>query len=560
MENRKIELIRKEYMTEEVLDFSDLSAEDTRLLNGIAEKMRYSYSEWVDDFTRNHSDFKYIWAIPLVSREISNDSLFMDLCVLELARNILKTRSIKLIIVDSEYQAKAIRQVLNQEVVVIFKRRTSAKSGWQSFIDTKLFIRRERMISKVKTISKNYSEPFSLVITPTLSSQFNGNIYIDRYFTGLTDYSDEVVGFFPSLIENTNIDAREFALKPLECMNYDFLCGYLYLQKSDYNEIKIYQQYCKNLVREEYMFNEMDISILVKESLLRGITNVPAFKGILFYQILKCLREKNAKIKNFIIWYEGRPSDLMCAAAIREIYPEAGCVAYEGKAFDAMELSLHISKYQYESGKAPKKVAIPGEAFASASRQFCKDVDLIYVPVLRDEYVLKKSSVGDGDTKRVLVVLTGDLRVNRIILEWLRDYVDESGKKVEIHIKNHPIYGEYTLGDYGVEEFKCVAKFVDGKLEDHFDGKSLVITSSTSSTMQILYNGLPVIILCASGDLKCPRLPSEGLEDLYRVVYDRKEYFDAIELFLDGYTFDNSVLDGMMTEKNRENVARLFQS
>lgn len=555
----RINSVVSKYSSDEVLDFANMSAKHTRILNQIADRVKYDYTKFVDDFTKANSDCRYIWALPLVSRDIGNDNLFLNICRFELVKSLVDKENIRLIVTESSYQSQAIKGIVLPKIKVISRKSHLIKNRWEITRDTNTFIKREKILRSVSEPNDDFSESFNMIISHALSSQFVGNVYEDRYFNELCDLSDERIRFFPSLIHNTDIQLDEFARLPLTCANTDFLCGYLYLKDDDFNALKVYQKFCNALLKKRYYFNDDDISSLVYESLVIGITSTAAFKGILFYKILQHLKDKGAKIKNFIIWYEGRPSDVMCASAIREIYPESGCVGYEGKALDDMYLGLYISDYQYSSGNAPKRIAVPSEIYLKNSQQFCQNIDVVYVPVLRVDYIWRPHSVVVGSVKTILVLLTGFVDVNRTIIEWLDEYLLGADEDYQIVIKNHPVFAGWGLEDYNVDSVHFNYSFVDGDLNDHLIGKSLVITSTTSSSMQVVYSGVPLIILSPPRELRSTMLPADGFNDLFSVVYEKEEYFEAIDTFLNDCEMDNSRVAGMMTEKTRETVARLFE-
>lgn len=548
-----------------ILDYANFSPEHTRKLNEMAKRIRMPYTEFVDICCKRYGKNYLFWATPLASRNIYNDSdTFLSVCRVLLTIELLKEENYDEIITIYQSEKKILLSIVDRDISIsshedgISLSKTNGMiRRWLSFFhfgkQEVLFRCCTRYKSKKRSIIAH-----SLLFIPTLSSYFNGNEFIDRYFTGIIEYQDICV--LPDCLLNTNISTRDFLYRIDNCTNYRFLNPYWFFRISDLFDIIKYWLYVNKVMHDSFVYEGMDFSPIFRRCLNEGKTNNTSFKGLQIRKILKRMSMEKITVKNFVAWYEGRPNDVMAVSAFRQFFPSANCVGYEGQPIPECNPSQAISKYQYLSSHSPKKMAIPGEKYESLAHQFCQDIPLIYVPILRAQYALQmQKKTSDKSKKTILVLLPYYYDGAKSLLEGINAFMSSQTVDCLIMIKNHPVMDGYTAKDYGIDQLVFSPEYVHGTLLECLEGVDLVVTSLTSSTLEVVFRGIPVVIICPQGNLVYSALPME-LENLYcHMVYGISELTDALHECLQRATADPVLLKDVLVPKSRETIIQMFQ-
>ena len=326
----------------------------------------------------------------------------------------------------------------------------------------------------------------------------------------------------------------------------------------DVLEILKYWRYINKIKNDSFSYKNLDISPIVKQSLERGKNCSPSFDALVLRKTLQRLAIKRPDIGSFVQWYEGKPFDVVVSTTIRECFPGAMCVGYEGYPLPENNLGGFISEYQYRSGHAPTHMAIPSREYEQDAHQFCKDVQLLYVPIIRNEYVLRSKEQSQNTQKTILVLLAYTTEFSVELLRGVREYIRGKEDSYHVLIKNHPTNDGFTLKNYGLAEDFDV-RYVKGKLTDCLQDVDVVVTTMTSGTLEVLYAGIPLVILYLRGQLGYTAIPKSVRNKLCSVVYSREEICVALSETLAKNSPDNSILEGLLVPNTRENVLAMFR-
>ena len=145
------------------------------------------------------------------------------------------------------------------------------------------------------------------------------------------------------------------------------------------------------------------------------------------------------------------------------------------------------------------------------------------------------------------------------MLRDILSYARNTQKPCKVLLKNHPVNSTATPVSYGIMSDDCKLEFVTGKLEDCVDESDVVISSVSTSTLEVLFAGIPLIIMYPRGRLGYTALPPKVHDGMYSVVYGERELSDALDYWLTTPSPDNSVLKDLLVEKNAETVGRMFR-
>lgn len=553
------------------LDLTQLDAKYTRKLNEIAANCKKEYTEFVDKYSRRYGSNHLWWALPFSSRNIYLDETFQNICYLDLCQWVIHNGEIDRIIVAN----KALRDTL----LINYKQELASKGitlechakGFRLYAITIGMLRSLKTEFKEFCQIRKYGgrkkygmkDAITLIDTPVLSSSFESGRYKDRYFSGIQKYTEHNIYFLPSLMRNTSTSWMEFMKCVRISTDYKFLLKHDFLKLSDFFEVLRYFLFCVQLSLRRYKYRDIDVTPLIKESLLRGCACAPSLKGVLNYQFIKRLSKSEIKIECLISWYEGRPSEIMMQKAFRKYYPKVKCVGYIGFPYFELSLGEYISKEQYKQKAAPLKMTVPGAIYEKQARQFCKELSLIRVPILRNSYVYahKDVNVTVGSNKKILVVLPYFKEAAADILHILNKYIKlHSEADYHISVKNHPAFKGKTA-DYYLNENLCFSpQYVEGDLVECVQGIDCALLSCSTASLEILSQGVFLVNLCPRGKLRSTAIPDEIDEKLYKIVYNEEELFEALDFGMGEGRGFTATLD--MTEIlepiNEETINRMW--
>lgn len=553
------------------LDLTHLDAGYTRKLNGIAMLHKKRYTEFVDSYSKEYGGCYMWWALPFSSRNLYLDNTFQDMCFLHLCGQIIsEDKELKRIVVGDKALYETIlinyrHKLANGKIEVEC---TGDRLHFFAVIKNffwafkKLIVNFLRVWWYTKGEKYDIKEKMSLIEISALSSNFVDGEYRDRYFSGLQDYVKRNIYYIPSLGENSSIGWKKYIFYIRNSRKYRFILKEKFLSIFDFFFLLKYFVYCTRMSLKKYKYDEMDVTPLLRNSLLKGSYCVPSLKGILNYRFMKHFKECGYRVDNLISWYEGRPSDVMLHKAFRECYKGVNCVGYEGYPLSEFTLSQYMSCEQIKQKSGPVKVAIPGVIFKKGATQFCETVEYIYVPILRNKYELIASNrKTDRKKKRLLVILPYFIEYAAIMLKILNQYMQLNPDSFQIIIKNHPVNDTMRVEDYSKEKYGFEPAYIKDELQACLCDIDVAYTAYSTSTLEVVCQNVFLINLCPPGKLRNTGAPDGIGEKYYKVVYDELEVFEALDMALQMESKNKNGMDftELLEPVNKETVNRMWE-
>lgn len=524
------------------LDLTHLDASYTRKLNEIAMCHKKKYTEFVDKYSKKYGKCYLWWALPFSSRNIYLDRTFQNICYLNLCGRIIRDdKELRHIVVSDRAIYKTILvnygcELSDRKIVI-----ECVEHGLHIGGVVKRFFRGFRKLISIFLRVRWYSrhekydirDSLSLLDISVLSSDFSNGKYQDRYFSNIQDYVKKNIYYLASLEANPSISWKEYINYIRNSRKYRFILKEKFLNIFDYFFLIKYFAYSFQLSFKKYKYDNLDVTPLVRDSLLKGSFCMPALKGILNYRFIKHFKRKNFKVDNLISWYEGRPSDVMLHKAFREYYEGVNCVGYEGYPLSEFALSQYLSSEQLRQKSAPLKIGIPGTGYEKMAKQFSNKVECINVPILRNRYESsnKEKRLSNGKV-RLLVVLPYFIDCAGIMLRILNRYMQTKQDDFQIIIKNHPINGTMKIEDYIKEKFNFTPTYVTGELRSCLYDIDVAYTSYSTASLEVISQGVFLINLCPQGKLRDTGIPDKIDERYYKMVYDDLEVFETLDMVL----------------------------
>lgn len=552
------------------LDLTNLDAKYTKKLNEIATDLKGEYTEFVDVYSRKYGSHHLWWALPFSSRNIYLDETFQNICYLHLCLWAIDNGEIDCIILGSKTLWEVLLINYKQELrrkKIALEYRGRGIGLWGAITGTiRIFEKQCKEFIQIKKCGRrekyNIEETITLIDTPVLSSSFTTGKYEDRYFNDIQRLTRHNIFFLPSLMRNSSVSWKEYIDNVRKSTDYRFILKQDFLKLSDLFYIWEYFFFCFFLSFRRYEYWDIDVTPLIKDSLLKGCTCVPSLKGILNYQFIKRLSKSDIKVECLISWYEGRPSEIMMQKAFRKYYPNENCVGYIGFPYFELSLGEYISEEQYKWKAAPLKMTVPGAIYEKQARQFCEKVNLVRVPILRNSYACTHKDNDDvAPEKKILIILPYFEKAAANILHIVNKYIKCHPEfNYQVIIKNHPTNQGKTADYYLNEKLYFSPQYMEGGLIECLQNVECALLSYSTASLEVLSQGVFLVNLCPRGKLRSTAIPEDIDEKLYRIVYNEEETFAALDFIMKegkGLTSTLDVTD-LLEPVNEETVNRMW--
>lgn len=549
------------------IDFENLTFEQTEELNKKARSLLVEYTEFIDFYSRKYGREKYWWCLPVVSRNLFHSKVFNQLCrILLVIDCVEKDSSIHKIRVLTEEEKKCLESYFKNigSSIKVYCRhksewpfKTIVKSIYIFGIKFIEYISAKKVLRE-KAVPKD--RPINLIKMSVLSSCVGEGIYTDRYFNDIHELYGGELYFLPEKCLNDNKGIAIYTKKLQNVKNYNFILGEQFLKFSDYFQILPYGIYCLKNAARNFWFRKLDITPLVCRSMLEGLCSSNSFEGILDDKILYRMKKSGINIRNFIIWYEGRPADVYDVKCYKRHYPKGNCVAYEGFPLDELDMSLVPSKEMITQGIAADIYAVPGQSYIKMAEKYDSKANYMAVPILRNEYEVRKHVISKKP-KKILFVLSYSREGVVSQIKYANIIAKKYDDNVKIILKNHPVNINDRVEEFLHDKVYFKPEYVTGALGEcleHVD--AAVIYGGSASPLEVLYASVKLIIMMPVGEIAIMYVPQELGGEMYSVVYNEKQFIESISEILDmeGEQY-NEFMEGFLESKTREGVRKMFR-
>ena len=527
------------------IDLTAMTPEMTRDLNRIAERYRKPYTEFIDGLSERFADAKFWWDTPLASRNTFICRNFLDICLLRLAMDIVNQGRMSEWVVHNIGMRLALKDNLGACNIRVasslqgFKAKMKEVllgSPWISseyaFYSFQRRIRKMQTWHNKKSLDAFLGRELTLVSTYRVPAEIRTGMLQDRYFSGLKGTSDEDIVFLALSVFDSEAEGKQ--LFDVLHATEDHICIEEWIEPNDFQEVRKYIWWCRNVGVPQCTFDGMDVTALVKEALRNGAADENTMYGIVKGRALcRLLEQQELHIKCLVDWYEGQPSSNAMIRRFRAKYPDVSTVACSPFPYEENLLSLFPSERQIEKKVVPEYFSVMGQAWESQIYQFSNKVKCVTVPSFRHQEVWADVIETSTERKGLLVVLSLFEDCSAQLLAALGSAINgmDSASIGPIYIKNHPVHQAHHISDYGVEESLFQGWdviYLFGDIHEALCDKKVVVLTKTTSTLEIMLSGAYVINFIPRGDLSMVSLP-EGARKKITVAYSAEELRDCLQ-------------------------------
>jgi len=199
-----------------------------------------------------------------------------------------------------------------------------------------------------------------------------------------------------------------------------------------------------------------------------------------------------------INWYENQVIDKALIAGVRDAYPGVRIIGAQMFIHIPNYLSLYPSQSEFDAGLTPDLVLQTGEEQCKAALKYAHDIPCRPAAALRYAHLYTKQCGAESMTQKdgIFVLLPNAMDEVLEILDILRDVMKKNSDGTEFLIKCHPDYNSSEIIDaFGRNQWPKEFRIWDGSLSAAFEKASLVIVSNSSSMVEALVLGIPVIFI-----------------------------------------------------------------
>jgi len=520
-----------------------IDSKHSALFNQIAIDIRTSFTDIIESISRQHAKSIDWWVSSPASRNTFASPLFSYCCCLAWLQELIRANEpVNEIITDSKALKKILENYLASQRVNarVALTRLPAKRYLKELVRpiyTVLGIPQLQLLlffiaKQTRYLRKKISsDPLTLIDTVIMP----GYVEKDRNYPGvleaLSENEKKLVWFVPlfygfrpwhyvSVVKRLRQADRNFLLKDDFLKFRDYWCLWQHL-------IRIY----KLRIKPSFFFG-LDISSLVREELTSFQNVGSSYIPLLNYYFAKRLKQAGVKLRLIVDWFENQNIDRGWNAGFRRSFPDVEIIGYQGFIVSPHYLCMYPTKEEEDKSVIPHKVAVIGRGLVQLARRFCSDLDVFVAPAFRFKHVWQKREFLPAENVYTILVALPIVISKAVYMLKLLDSGMNNDPNTRLWIKPHPATSETQIkaayGHTWPEQFR----FVSGDFKDYIEKSNLVIMSNSSSTcMETLAKGIPVIIIGSRHGLIHNPIPETITDDIWKLCYNLEEIKKAIQFY-----------------------------
>ena len=526
-----------------IIDFSHLNAEYSYLLDETSKEVVHYINNFSKEIIeKSDSSIASLFSI-ITSRHSYQNKLFLYLSYLLLIKKIVdEKRPIKEIRIPERILLKPIVAFLkskNQITKVLINETASKKQKIISYLKSLIniisifFISYRFLLNRKTDRYKNINDKGQLILIDTfiLEDSLAEQRYIDRYYTGMH-------GMLPGNIK-TNIFYVPTILSSYKKKQLDRIfdnSNENMLYKHDFLNIKDYINSFKSMIMFKlpgklFLFNEFNISEIVKTEFRRTRFSLSSFRAFLNYYFIRNLKNKKIDIKLFINWNENQVIDKALIRSIKDFYPNCYVKGYQGFITSTnFHFYLPPTKFEIENRVIPDEICVTGNALKDNIRRYTPNIKVSVAPAFR--FLNNNKFITGVAPRGILLILPIGIEESvQIVQLFCNASILIREKVIEVNVKNHPAINISKLKNELNKIFTIPFKFVDKKLPDIVNNYSVVIGSSSSALLETVSWGTPVIIIANNKGITQNPIPKSVSHEIWRLVYTPDELAESVNYY-----------------------------
>lgn len=519
-------------------------------LDSFERGLRNEFNSCIDQLSRNFMKSPEWWVSGIASRDTYGCKLYLNIVDFLFACEKIRC-STETVTVEKPLIARLIRKQFPKEKSRVVVSRSTNKKYFKQFIKT-VFTYQYVVIRFIVQLiaSRLYSDkkiklpsaPIVLVDMFLFANSFNeSGAYRDRYYGDLKKYLDKKYAenffYIPTRLDSLKSafaltkkirnSSDRFILQEDVLLLRDYIWAFLYPLRA----FKFFPKKSKPII-----IRDTDITVLFQRSWYEDILRGRSISGLLKYRIARRLREKGAKLKLVVDWFENQSIDKGFNMGIRESFPGTPVIGYQGFIVPSFFLCMNPSQAEYEAKVLPTEVAVCGPSFIEERRKRCPQLNVYSAPAFRFQQVYN-APVKLPDEKRLTILVALHLTVENAkdVLTLIAKVDWKSfSKPVQVIIKPHPCMKNYFahIKNAGIE-YGNLYKVNTGDFASALDESDIFISNTSSTCLEALAKGKAVLIVGSQrGSVTQNPIPDDVNKDFWAVVNSVNDITKELNRFL----------------------------
>lgn len=529
-----------------ILDFANLTREQNILLNQVAQEIRKPFNNFISKlYEGRENDIDWLLS-SIASRNIYLSPLFMNCCYLALVKKtiesghmsdtiVVSSKSMKKVLdkylskagyfINVEYSASLAKQIKDKAIPPL-------RWVWYYIYFFYQYLKLKNKSDKVK----KPSQAITIIDTFVLENSFKNGIYHDRYYPGLLKFLNnterQFVYYLPTFYQIKNYDR---VIGEIKKSQEQVLLKEDYLKCTDYLFALLHYKRMLRMSIGHCYFLDFEMTPILKEEIYSCSSNASTVIGILNYRFAKRLKEQGIKVRLLIDWFENQVVDRGINLGFRKYFPEAHVRGYLGGAY--LDNNPHLLSTQNEASSkvVPQQIAVMGKGAIENSLEFCQDLDVIVAPAFRYQHVWRERiHYPDPEHFTILVALPIILVDGNDILKLIANVSDKEDLAIcRFYIKPHPTNRPDRIKKYFGDSWPECFELVGGDFNDCVEESNLLISNGSSTCLETVAKGIPVIIIGSQSGLTQNPIPRNIEDDIWTLCYTEEELLQAILFYMD---------------------------
>jgi len=520
-----------------------LDGETALLYDEIASKVIKSYNDVIESCSKQHSSNIDWWVSNPASRNTLSSPIFHYFCAIAMVQELLKRKSsLKKIITDSKNLTLILKTICDesfsgdQVIVETVKQNKSIKSLFFTVYSLFVGLVRQVFIFCIVNVNRfTNNTPIDVPITIIDTFIIPQSADKDHYYPGIIDsleVNEKKSIYFVPLLYGYSIGKYLSTIRNLISSEKKYLFKEEYLKFNDYFFALAHYIRSRSIALEPVYFECVDVTPLVIEDLRNVSCFESIFVALLNYRFAKRLSDAGVHLKTVIDWFENQMVDKGWNAGFRKFYPNTTIKGYVGFFPSKYYLCAYPTPEEYKSRVIPQQIMVMGRSLIPQTKQFCSYINVCVAPSFRFKNVWQdKNALPASQYITVLAALPMMKNEALHILRIISHAKNNLDKSIRFWIKPHPTMTIADLKDtikkYAIGNFKIV----ENDFNDCIEKSDILISNASSSCMESIAKGVPVIIIPNCSGLTENTIPKTVNQALWRICHSHGELVEGILKF-----------------------------
>jgi hypothetical protein len=526
-----------------------LEREISSVFNRLSYELRGPFNDLVTQLSLPHTASLDWWVEGPASRNTFASPFFHHYCCLHLVRHIVDRGQFAFdcVVVDSRALKGVLGGLLADAGVkqCRIEYAPGASVTWKKLlkrtIATPLLLARKLCQFLIARVTRDASrttrptDPVVLIDTFMTSAYTTSDRWYGSLWENLTDEMKTETFFVPTIVL-TPLRAMYSTYKSLRSNPRPFIIKEDYLRLDDLLFVWGHRRRMERAPIAPVKVLGHDISGIVKEELAGNRDPLTTIESLLTFRFIKRLSESGLNVRLVIDWFEGQVIDKAWNLGFKRYFPTATRVGYRAAGSFPFYLCSYPISIERESGVIPDTMAVQGQGTIATVREFLPDLDVIAIPSFKAQYVWAFRAAKNPSVFTVLAALPISVHSSVRIINRLIDVVAWHGADkdaMQIIVKPHPTVSADTLRRKLSVDLPGALVFTDERSFSRLlEQAHVLITEASSTCLEALACGVPVIIVESDAGLTYDPVPSTVPADLYRRTRTQPELAAALTHYM----------------------------